>query len=72
MTVEAIIAGAATVLSFWIPASFAAGGVLALAGVRRKQVRKMDHVSPFGQQPCGDLSELGCLSQSNHLGGDIA
>jgi len=50
----------------WIAVSILFAAPIVVAGFRRKEVRKVDHVGPFGQQPRGDLSELGGLSQSNH------
>ena len=55
-------------LGGWIAIAIVLTVAIARAGYLRKQVRKMDHVGPFGQQPRRDLSELGGLSQSNHSG----
>ena len=55
-------------LGGWIAIAIVLTVAIARAGYLRKQVRKVDHVGPFGQQPRGDLSELGGLSQSNHFG----
>ena len=52
----------------WIAAATVLTVLIARAGFLRKQVREVQKVGPFGQQPCGDLSELGGLSQSNHSG----
>jgi len=56
-------------LGGWITIAIVLTVAIARAGYLRKQVRKVDHVCPFGQQPRGDLSELGGFSQSNHFGG---
>ncbi len=56
-----------TALVCWTLASFLFVSPLILRGLLRKDVRPVQVPGPFGQQPCGDLSELGGLSQSNHV-----
>jgi len=51
----------------WIAVATVLTALIARAGFLRKQVREVQKVGPFGQQPRGDLSELGGLSQSNHV-----
>ena len=50
-------------LGGWFAIAIVLTVAIAHAGYLRKQVRKVNVPGPFGQQPCGDLSELGGFSQ---------